>query len=139
MMPTKNLSRGTLARRTGINSETIIYFERSGLLQAPPRTAGGHRVYDETHVKTLEFVKRARGLGFSPGDVRTILGLSDAEETPCGKVRDIAREHLHHVRQKIADLRQIERLLDETIIHCSQKSEKDCAVLDLLEGKPSSA
>jgi MerR family mercuric resistance operon transcriptional regulator len=130
-----SLSRGQLARETGINSETILYYEKSGFLPAPPRTAGGHRVYDRTHVQTLGFIKRARGLGFAPKEVRAILGLHGEADQPCERVKQIASQHLEQVRSKIADLRQIERLLSETVDQCSIETEDHCAVLELLEGK----
>jgi len=130
-----SLSRGQLARETGINSETILYYEKSGFLPAPPRTAGGHRVYNKTHVQTLGFIKRARGLGFAPKEVQTILGLHDEGDQTCEKVKQIAAQHLEQVRSKIADLRQIEKLLSKTVHQCSIEAEDHCAVLELLEGK----
>lgn len=131
------MSRGKLARQTGINSETILYYEKTGLLPEPPRTAGGHRVYDTTHLKALEFVKRARGLGFAPKDVRLFLELNDQANVPCEKARSIAAKHLSHVRQKIADLQQIEALLGDTISRCTHDADIDCAIMDLLEGNSS--
>ena len=104
------LSRGEIARRTGVNLETIRYFERTGILPAPPRTEGGHRVYDETHVRTLGFVRPARSLGFTPDEVRTIVELGGPGKAPCAEVRNIAVHHLQQVRSKIADLVEIERL-----------------------------
>lgn len=134
-MPNSNhLSRGKLARQTGVNSETILYYEKTGLLPEPPRTAGGHRVYDTSHVKALEFIKRARGLGFAPKDVRLFLELNDQASMPCEKAKRVAAKHLEQVREKIADLRQIETLLDETISRCTDDADIDCAILELLEG-----
>lgn len=130
---TGGLSRGELARRTGVNLETIRYFERTGILPAPPRTEGGHRVYDESHVRTLGFVRRARGLGFTPDEVRTIIELGGPERAPCAEVRQIAAHHLQQVRSKIADLVEIERLLAETIDHCSGNPEPQCAVIEMIE------
>lgn len=130
---TGGLSRGELARRTGVNSETIRYFEKAGILPAPPRTDGGHRVYDETHVRTLGFVRRARSLGFTPDEVRTIIELGGPEKAPCADVRDIAAHHLQQVRSKIADLVEIERLLAKTIEHCSGSAEPECAVIEMIE------
>lgn len=127
------ITRGELARRTGVNLETIRYFERIGVLAEPPRTDGGHRVYDETHVRTLAFVRRARGLGFTPGEVRTILELGGPGTAPCADVREIAVHHLDHVRAKIADLVEIERLLADTIKHCAGRPESDCAVIEMIE------
>lgn len=127
------LSRGELARRTGVNSETIRYFERTGILPPPPRTEGGHRVYDETHVRTLGFVRRARSLGFTPEEVRAIVDLGGPGKASCAEVRDIAAHHLEQVRCKIADLVEIERLLAETIEHCSGEADPECAVMEMIE------
>jgi len=130
-----SLSRGELARETGINSETILYYEKSGFLPAPPRTAGGHRVYDKTHIQTLGFIRRARGLGFAPKEVQTILGLHGEVDQPCEIVKQIALQHLEQVRSKITDLQQIEELLSKTVDQCAVETDDQCAVLELLEGK----
>lgn len=130
---TSGLTRGELARRTGVNMETIRYFERIGILSEPPRTEGGHRVYDESHVRTLSFVRRARSLGFTPEEVRTILDLGGPGKASCAEVREIAAHHLEQVRSKIADLVEIERLLADTIRHCSGRREPECAVIELIE------
>lgn len=127
------ITRGELARRTGVNLETIRYFERVGILSAPPRTTGGHRVYDESHVRTLGFVRRARSLGFTPEEVRTILDLGGPGKASCLEVREIAVHHLEQVRSKIADLAEIERLLASTIEHCSGKQEPECPVIEMIE------
>ncbi len=129
----RTLSRGELARRTGVNGETIRYFERIGIISVPQRTEGGHRVYDEGHVRTLSFVRRARGLGFSPGEVRAILDLGGPGKAGCAEVQDIAERHLEQVRAKIADLREIEGLLAATVERCSGKSAPDCAVIEMIE------
>lgn len=132
----RTLSRGELARRTGVNSETIRYFERVGILPAPERTEGGHRVYDEGHVRTLSFVRRARGLGFVPDEVRAILDLGGPGRACCAEVQEIAERHLEQVRIKIADLAEIERLLAATVKRCSGESDPDCAVIDMIEHPP---
>ena len=127
------LSRGELARKTGVNSETIRYFERIGLLSSPQRTQGGHRVYDDEHVRTLSFVRRARGLGFAPDEVRAIIDLGGPGKACCAEVKEIAERHLEQVRTKIADLREIETLLSATVERCSGGSDPDCAVIDMIE------
>ena len=77
------LSIGELARKTGVNIETIRYFEKIGMLGAPERTAGGHRVFDDGHLRTLKFIKRARELGFAPKEVRTLLDLGGPAKACC--------------------------------------------------------
>jgi len=130
---TRGFTRGELARRTGVNPETIRYFERIGMLPAPPRTEGGHRIYDERHVRTLGFIRSARNLGFTPEEVRAILELGGPGRAPCAEVRDIAAHHLEQVRAKIAGLVELERLLTSTIDHCSGRPEPECAVIDMIE------
>ena len=132
----RGLSRGELARRTGVNIETIRYFERVGILAAPPRTEGGHRVYDEGHARTLGFVRRARSLGFTPQEVRAIMALGGPGRASCAEVRDIAAHHLEQVRVKIAELAKLERLLADTIEHCSGRRVPECAVIDMLDDVP---
>lgn len=130
---TGGLSRGELARRTGVNLETIRYFERIGILSEPPRTEGGHRVYDESHVRTLSFVRRSRSLGFTPEEVRAIVELGGPGAAQCAEVHEIAKHHLEQVRSRIADLVEIERLLAETIEQCSGAADPECAVIEMLE------
>lgn len=130
---TRRITRGELARLTGVNGETIRYFERTGILAAPERTEGGHRVYDEGHVRTLGFVRRARSLGFTPEEVRAILELGGPGRAPCVEVREIVEHHLEQVRSKIADFAEIERLLADTIEHCSGQSNPECAVMEMIE------
>lgn len=124
---------GELSRRTGVHIETIRYFEKVGMLTAPPRTEGGHRVYDESHLRVLGFVRRARDLGFTPGEVRAILNLGGPGKACCDQVREIASHHLEQVRAKMVDLAQLERLLASTIDHCSGGTAPDCAVIDMIE------
>ena len=77
---------GAAARRSGVNIETIRFYERSGLLGPAPRTAGGHRMYDAGAVKRLAFVRRARELGFTLAQVRGLLALAGEEEASCARV-----------------------------------------------------
>ena len=83
------ISIGELSRRTGVNIETIRYYERSGVIPRPPRTSGGRRTYDETFVKRLSFVSRSRQLGFSLDEIRSLLGLVDEHEYTCADVREL--------------------------------------------------
>lgn len=127
------LSIGELARKTGVHVETIRYFEKIGMLGAPDRTAGGHRVFDDGHLRTLKFIKRARELGFAPKEVRTLLDLGGPAEACCDEVREIAVHHLEEVRRKIDDLTRLERHLSATVEQCSGGHVSDCAVIDMLE------
>lgn len=125
---------GQLSRSTGVNIESIRYFERIGMIVTPPRTEGGHRVYDEGHLRALGFIRRARELGFTPKEVRGILTLGGPGNACCDEVREIAAHHLQQVRSKMADLADIERLLAATIDRCSGDHAPVCAVMDMIEG-----
>lgn len=129
----RRITRGELARRTGVNIETIRYFENIGVLATPERTEGGHRIYDEGHVRTLGFVRRARNLGFTPQEVRAILALGGPGKACCDEVRKIAEHHLATVRTKLADLVELERLLTGTVEDCSGEADPECAVIELIE------
>ncbi len=133
-MPIQNFSIGELSRQTGVNIETIRYFERIGMIVTPLRTDGGHRVYNESHLRALGFIRRARELGFTPKEVRDILTLGGPGNACCDEVRDIAAHHLQQVRAKMANLAQIEQLLAATIERCSGDHAPICAVIDMIEG-----
>jgi MerR family mercuric resistance operon transcriptional regulator len=127
---------GQISRRTGVRIETIRYFEKVGLVASPPRTDGGHRVYDANHLRALLFIRRSRGLGFTPEEVRGILALGGPTNACCDEVREIASQHLENVRNKMADLARLEALLASTIERCSGEHAPSCAVIDMIEGSP---
>jgi MerR family mercuric resistance operon transcriptional regulator len=131
------LAIGALSRRTGVNIETIRYYERVGILSAPPRTEGGHRVYGSQATRMLIFIRRARELGFGLEEIRALLDLAHPGKASCADVRAIAARHLHEVRAKIADLAKLERLLAKTIKQCSGKAVPECPVLDVLNADQS--
>ncbi len=128
----KRLHRAALARRTGCNLETIRYYEKIGMMPEPPRTEAGYRVYDDRHVERLRFILRARELGFSLDDIRDLLALVDHGTQTCAEVKDRTERHLADVREKITDLKRIERILAETAAKCSGDEVPDCPVLEAL-------
>jgi MerR family transcriptional regulator, mercuric resistance operon regulatory protein len=130
---TEGLPIGELSRITGVNIETVRYYERVKMLPAPRRTEGGHRVYGPTEVRTLAFIRRARELGFGLDDIRALLNLGAPGNASCADVRAIAAHHLDEIRAKIADLRKLERLLAKTIAQCSGSRVPDCPVVDILD------
>jgi MerR family mercuric resistance operon transcriptional regulator len=133
------LTIGTLAARTGGNVETIRYYERIGLLPRPARSQGGHRLYEEGHVKRLGFVRRSRELGFTLDQIRTLLRLVDGGRYTCAQVKRITVGHLDEVRQKVADLRKIERVLRSMAAQCDRGSVPECPVIDALFGEAPAA
>jgi MerR family mercuric resistance operon transcriptional regulator len=128
-----NLAIGELSKRSGVNIETIRYYERVKMLAPPPRTASGRRVYEVTDLRILVFVRRARELGFSLDEIRALLRLGGPEKAPCREVRAIAAHHLEDIRAKLSDLKKLERLLSKTVARCLGKTAPDCPVLDILD------
>jgi len=126
------VSIGALSRSSGVNIETIRFYERIGILPKPPRSAGGHRVYDQDHVKRLSFVRRSRELGFALDQIRGLLRLVDGGRYSCAEVEAITRAHLAEVRRKIADLRRLERTLADVAGKCRGGRVPDCPVIDAL-------
>lgn len=127
---------GELSRRTGVNVETIRYYEKVKMLPTPQRTAGGRRIYGSVETRILAFIRRARELGFTPGDVRTLLNLGGPGKASCAEVRMLATRHLVDIRAKIADLKKLERLLAETTAKCTGRKVPDCPVIDILDVQP---
>ena len=125
-------SIGAAARRSGVKIETVRYYERIGLVAPPPRSAGGHRVYDTDAVKRLTFVRRARALGFTLEQVRGLLALADESETSCAEVERLARAHLASVRERVADLARMETVLADMVARCAGGRVPDCPILDAL-------
>lgn len=127
------LTIGALSKRTGVNIETVRYYEKIGLLPSPPRTEGGHRLYPDAHQKRLVFVRRSRELGFTLDEIRNLLGLVEGGYT-CGEVQETALTHLTGIRRKIADLRRMERTLAETAARCAGGTAPECPIVDVLSG-----
>ena len=134
MRASRGLTIGGLATASGVNLETVRYYERIGLMPAPDRTAAGHRVYEDHHLRRLVFVRRGRQLGFSLDEIRALLALAQPGRRACGDVKKLAAMHLDEVRAKIADLRRLETILSDTIRKCDGQADAPaCPVLDLLE------
>ena len=125
-------SIGHLSARTGVHIETIHYYEKIGLLPAPPRTHGGHRLYTTEHRARLVFLRRSRELGFSIAEIRTLLALMDGGTYTCGDVKAITIGHLHTIRAKLRDLRQLETALVRLTALCDGGGTQACPILDTL-------
>src|SRR5260370_30282642 len=110
----ENVAIGELSRRTGVNIETIRYYERIKMLPTPPRTANGRRIYGATDLRIPAFIRRARELGFSLDEIPALLRRGGPEKASCRAVREIAAHHLQGIGAKLGDLRKLERLLAKT-------------------------
>lgn len=134
-----NLTIGKLASATGVNVETIRYYERSGLISPPARTEGNYRSYDMDAVTRLRFIRRTRDLGFSLEQVRALLSISGRQDSSCGTVDVIATEHLTEVDRKIADLTALRRELAEAVASCAGGTVAECRILEAFSPRPNGA
>lgn len=123
---------GELSKITGVNIETIRFYERQELLPDPPRTAGGHRCYNRDHLKRLTFIRRSRQLGFSMKEIKELLTLVDDGGYTCGEIKEITNEHAKNVQQKIADLQRMEKMLTDISMHCADGQLPDCPIIEAL-------
>lgn len=147
MSKAPRLSRGAVSKLTGCNLETIRYYEKIGLMPPPPRSAGGHRLYDDNLLRRLHFIRRCRALGFTLAEIRGLLALVDGGNSTCAEVKDVTEDHLRGVRSKIADLKVLERTLKDMVSKCVGDEVPECPVIDALfevdarlpgEGRPRS-
>ena len=128
------LTTGELARRGGVNLESIRFYEREGLLPRPPRTPGGYRVFSEDGVRRVRVIKRAQELGFSLREIKELLELRFDPASSCAEVRRRAEAKLADIDRKIVDLRRIKKALARLTAACPGRGEVDaCPILESLE------
>jgi len=126
------LSRGRLAKRSGVNAETIRYYEKIGLLPEPPRSPGRHRIYGKAHLRRLSFIRRSRQLGFALGQIRGLLELVDGGDYTCAEIHLRTASHLTEVQHRLADLRKMEKVLRKMVAQCDDKLVPECPIIDAL-------
>lgn len=127
---------GALSKLTGVNIETIRYYEKIGLLPPPPRTEGRHRLYDRGLTQRLQFVQRSRELGFSIPEIKALLRLVDQGWLGCGEAKAITDRHLADIRGKISDLKRLERVLGRLARACEANELPLCPLLETLSKGP---
>jgi MerR family mercuric resistance operon transcriptional regulator len=122
---------GRLARRAGVNVETIRYYQRLQLVQEPARPPGGVRRYGEAAVSRVRFIRRAQELGFSLAEIRRLMRLGDPQS--CGEARSLAAEKLALVESRVADLERLRRVLRDLIGRCDRRRGKvACPIIESL-------
>lgn len=120
---------GEAAKLAGVAERTLRYYESIGLV-APGRHPNGYRDYAEADVEKLRFVARARGLGFSVEDCRTLLSLYDDQGRASADVRAVAKANLAQVEAKIAELEGMKRTLSHLVEACAGDDRPNCPILD---------
>ncbi len=114
-MQTEQLTVGEVATRAGVTPDTLRYYERVGLLPAPPRSNGGYRLYNPDAAERVAFIRKAQVLGLSLDQVRDVLRLADAGTPPCEHVRAALDRRLREVQSKIAELESLRTTLAQAL------------------------
>ncbi|MGI4719412.1 MAG: MerR family transcriptional regulator [Janthinobacterium lividum] len=123
---------GQLASAAQTPAATIRYYEKIGLLLAPSRSGGNYRQYDDEDLSRLAFVRRAREIGFTVEQVRSLLAFSDQRDDDCCKVMAMTAEHLKTVEKKIADLVLLKEQLSFMLTSCQGGAVAECRIIEAL-------
>lgn len=126
-----DLTIGGLARRSGVNVETIRYYQRRALLREPPKPSGGFRRYPDESVKRVLFIKRAQTLGFTLEEIQGLLALD--EQKGCIETREIAVHKLELIAENIVDLSKMKESLARLMSSCDAAGAgAPCPIIHLL-------
>jgi Hg(II)-responsive transcriptional regulator len=125
---------GEVAAQAQVNVQTLRYYERSGILREPARSASGYRRYPAEAVQVVRFIKRAQALGFTLDEVQELLRLRENRSKSCAQVRAQAEAKIADIDEKLAALRAIKRALTVLLASCQETPSKpDCPILEALD------
>ncbi|WP_431098351.1 Cd(II)/Pb(II)-responsive transcriptional regulator [Polaromonas aquatica] len=125
---------GELAKTAHTQTETIRYYEREGLLPEAARTEANYRIYDESHVQRLAFIRHCRSLDMTLAEIRTLLSFKDTPDDSCADVNALLDEHIGHVASRIRELKALEKDLKLLREQCaSGQASASCGILSELE------
>lgn len=132
MVEKAHMTIGTIARLSGLSAKTIRYYEEIGLVTAPCRTEAGYRLYTDTDLHILTFVRRARDLGFGLNETAGLLQLWRDRARSSAEVRSIATERLAEMDRKLSELEGLKSVLSQLVASCAGDERPDCPILDAL-------
>ena len=112
-----SLTIGKLAEASGVGIDTVRFYERTGLIRKPARSAAGYRLYAAAEISRLRFIRRAKGLGFSLEEIAELLRLNDGQG-PRASVRELARRRLDEIERKLRELQALQHSLQGLVQHC---------------------
>ncbi len=125
---------GEAARFSGVSAKMVRHYESLGLLARVTRTDSGYRLYNEADVRTLQFIKRGRDLGFSMAEIAELVGLWNNRRRASASVKRIAQKHVSELAQRIDAMQSMQRTLSSLLDHCHGDERPDCPILDDLAG-----
>jgi MerR family transcriptional regulator, copper efflux regulator len=128
------LNIGQAAEVSGVSAKMIRHYEESGFIAKAGRTLAGYRIYRDEDVHVLRFIRRARDLGFSMKEIKTLLGLWKNRRRASADVKRLALGHVEELDRKIAELQAMRRTLLDLADHCHGDHRPDCPILEDLAG-----
>lgn len=132
-----HLKISQLSKLAGISIETIRFYERRGLLEKPPRSQSGYRLYSPKTITRIKFIKRAKELGFSLKEISELLSLRVGPNTTCDMVKSHAAQKIKDIGSKIETLQNMKRALLRLVKSCRGSGPTNkCPILDFLETQP---
>jgi Predicted transcriptional regulators len=129
----RKLKIGEVSRLSGVGIEALRFYEKSGLLERPARTYGGYRLYDESVLERLAFIKKAQVLGFTLEEIRQLIEHKREGENPCAKVREIVRKRLEELDEKIRQMSMYRDELAAALAEWEKTGEAEGHVCGLIE------
>ena len=123
------------ARLSGISAKMIRHYESLGLLAGVARTDAGYRQYNEADVRSLQFIKRSRDLGFSMAEIAELVSLWHNRRRASASVKRIAQKHVDDLTQRIESMQAMQRTLSRLMQNCHADERPDCPILDDLAGE----
>jgi MerR family transcriptional regulator, copper efflux regulator len=130
----KQLKIGEVSRLSGIGIEALRFYEKSGLLDRPGRTYSGYRLYDESVLERLAFIKQAQVLGFTLDEIRQLIQHKQKGENPCAEVREIVRTRLAELNERIEQMINYRDDLTAALAEWDETGEAEGHVCGLIEG-----
>jgi len=121
---------GEVAKLSGVNAKLIRHYEAIGIIPKVSRTDAGYRVYSETDINVLTFVKHARGLGFSMKEIKKLVSLWRNRSRASSDVKALANNHIKEMEQKILELQEMVKTLKHLARNCHGDGRPDCPILE---------
>jgi MerR family copper efflux transcriptional regulator len=121
---------GEASKASGVSSKMIRYYEQIGLINPPHRTESSYRTYGGNDVHTLQFIRRARDLGFSVEQMRTLLALWQDRSRASADVKAVALEHVAELERKAAAIHAMMETLKYLASHCHGDDRPECPIID---------
>lgn len=124
---------GELAEAVSVSSQTIRFYEGTGLLPEPPRAANGYRTYDASTIARVRFIRTAQAAGLTLAEIGTIIDLRDQGQVPCSHVVALLDHKLDAVRARRSELAVVESELEQLIDRGHELDPAECTDADICQ------